>query len=90
MAAVHAALSSGDYLKALQGVLEWNRHVMGLRNSEPWVKLSDAGTIDVRYRSNELSMDILRDLNVAWKNSYFIDSLVGVHQQLKRELNHAG
>ena len=88
MAVVHAALSTGDFLQALQGVLDWNRYVMALRASEPWVKISDMGKIDVRYRSNELSIGILQDLEDAWKNSYFISSLVGVHLQLHREAVH--
>lgn len=88
MAMVHAALTTGNYLKALRGVLEWNRYVMALRASEPWVRISDTGKIDVRCRSSELSIGILQDLKQAWKNSYFISSLVGVHLQLNRELVH--
>lgn len=75
--ALDQALHDGDYETAIVTLLDWNRKVMARRNAAPWVELSN-GVLDVRYRGTESELPSGDDLALAWRNSYFLNSLKDV------------
>jgi hypothetical protein len=81
--ATHAALRTGEYERAIRSLIDWNARVMGARKAGPWVVLTPAGRIDVRYRGLEHLLPSQERLADFWINSYFVDSL-------KRLLNQLG
>ena len=83
MEQVHGALSDGDFEGALEGLLSWNESVMQLRGGAPWARIGDGRRIDVRYRGAEQLLLSENELPELWTNSYFVDALKNVTQQLK-------
>ena len=77
----HVALRSGDYPSAVRALVAWNGHVMGLRNGAPWMVLSK-DKLDVKYREEERRLPTADDLPTLWRNTYFLDSLRVVTDQL--------
>ncbi len=80
---VHAALHAGDFETALDGVLSWNEAIMQIRGGAPWARIGDGRRLDVRYRGTEQLLPAKDKLPYLWMNSYFIDALKDVTQQLK-------
>ena len=80
---VHAALHAGDFETAIDGLLSWNEVVMQIRGGAPWARIGDGRRLDVRYRGTEQLLPAKDELPDLWMNSYFIDALKDVTQQLK-------
>ena len=80
---VHAALHAGDFETAIDGLLSWNEVVMQIRGGAPWARIGDGRRLDVRYRGTEQLLPAKDELPDLWMNSYFIDALKNVTQQLK-------
>ena len=80
---VHAALYKGDFESAIAGLLSWNEVVTKMRGSAPWARIGDGRRLDVRYRGTERLLPDNDELPNLWMNSYFIDALKVVTQQLK-------
>ena len=80
---VHAALHAGDFETALDGLLSWNEAIMQIRGGAPWARIGDGRRLDVRYRGTEQLLPAKDKLPDLWMNSYFIDALKDVTQQLK-------
>ena len=80
---VHVALHDGDFETALEGLLSWNEAVMQLRGGAPWVRIGDGRRLDVRYRGGGQRLPDKDELLELWTNSYFIDALKNVTQQLR-------
>ena len=80
---VHAALHAGDFETAIDGLLSWNEVVMQIRGGAPWGRIGDGRRLDVRYRGTEQLLPAKDELPDLWMNSYFIDALKDVTQQLK-------
>ena len=81
---VHAALQAGDFETAIDGLLCWNEVVTQMRGSAPWARIGAGRRLDVRYRGSERLLPEKDELPYLWMNSYFIDALKKVTQQLKR------
>ena len=79
---VHAALHDGDFETALEELLSWNETVMQMRGGAPWVRIGDGRRLDVRYRGAEQLLPDKDELPELWTNSYFVDALKNVTQQL--------
>lgn len=84
MGQVHAALQAGDFETAIDGLLCWNEVVTQMRGSAPWARIGAGRRLDVRYRGSERLLPEKDELPYLWMNSYFIDALKKVTQQLKR------
>ena len=84
MGQVHAALQAGDFETAIDGLLCWNEVVTQMRGSAPWARIGAGRRLDVRYRGLERLLPEKDELPYLWMNSYFIDALKKVTQQLKR------
>ena len=84
MGQVHAALQAGDFETAIDGLLCWNEVVTQMRGSAPWAQIGAGRRLDVRYRGSERLLPEKDELPYLWMNSYFIDALKKVTQQLKR------
>ena len=80
---VHAALQAGDFETAIDELLSWNEVVMQIRGGAPWARIGDGRRLDVRYRGAEQLLPAKDKLPYLWMNSYFIDALKAVTQQLK-------
>ena len=80
---VHAAMHAGDFETAIGGLLAWNEVVMKIRGGAPWTRIGDGRRLDVRYRGTEQLMPAKGELPDLRMNSYFIDALKDVTQQLK-------
>ena len=80
---VHAALHSGDYEAAIEGLLAWNEQVMQTRGGAPWARIGDGRRLDVRYRGAEQPLPKEHELPELWMNSYFVDALKSVTRQLQ-------
>lgn len=83
MGQVHAALQEGDFETAIDGLLCWNEVVTQMRGSAPWAWIGSERRLDVRYRGSERLLPEKDELPYLWMNSYFIDALKKVTQQLK-------
>ena len=83
MEEVHAGLFKGDFESAIDGLVSWNEVVTRGRGSAPWVRIGDGQRLDVRYRGTEGRLPDKDELQDLWMNSYFIDALKSVTQQLK-------
>lgn len=83
MDAVHAGLFNGDFESVIDGLVSWNEVVTRARGSAPWVRIGDGRRLDVRYRGTERMLPDKDELQDLWMNSYFIDALKSVTQQLK-------
>ena len=81
--ATHAALRTGEYERARRSLIDWKARVMGARKAGPWVVLTPAGRIDVRYRGLEHLLPSQAGLADLWINSYFVDSLKRLLNQLR-------
>ena len=79
---VHAALHAGDFETAIDGLLSWNEVVMQIRGGAPWARIADGRRLDVRYRGVEQLLPERDELSELWMNSYFINALKDVTQQL--------
>ena len=79
---VHAALHAGDFETAIDGLLSWNEVVMQIRGGAPWARIGDGRRLDVRYRGAEQLLPDKDELSELWMNSYFINALKNVTQQL--------
>ncbi len=78
------ALRDGDYRDAIEDVISHNGYVMGTRDGvQPWIKIED-GKLDVRY-AGETEQELLEasTLQSAWRNTYYIDPLKTVLDQLR-------
>lgn len=84
MDAVHAALRSGDYEAAIEGLLAWNELVMQTRGGAPWARMGEGKRLDVKYRGAEQLLPKGHELPELWMNSYFVDALKSVTRQLQR------
>ena len=82
MSQVHAALYKGDFETAIHGLLSWNEVVTKIRGGAPWARIGDGGRLDVRYRGTERLLPDKDNLPALWTNSYFIDALKSMTQQL--------
>ncbi len=78
-----SALVAGQYDQVVRALLKWNELVMAARKAAPWIRLA-SGRLEVRYRGNERELPDRKQLKTLWRNSYFIDSLKAVTQQLRR------
>lgn len=78
---VDHALNGGDYEAAIVTLLAWNRDVMAGRHAAPWAELS-AGILDVRYRGTESELPTGDEVQWAWRNSYFLNSLKDVTAEI--------
>ena len=78
----HAALRAGDYVEAIHALLDWNREVLAMRGSAPWVTES-GGKLDVRYRGDGRLLAEADELPLLWRNTYFLDALKDVTRQLE-------
>ena len=76
-------MAAGDYEQAIYAVLDWNRRVMALRGSGPWVQRGPDGRLDVRYRGDEQLLPDRDELSSLWRNTYFLDSLRQITWQLE-------
>ena len=83
MEGCHAALHAGDYVEAVKALMKWNELVMQGRGAAPWARVGDQKRLDVRYRGSEQLLPDTDELRDLWDNSYFIDALKNVTQQLK-------
>ena len=81
---VHAALQSGDYEAAIEGLLAWNEQVMQTRGGAPWARVGEGRRLDVKYRGAEQLLPKEHELPELWMNSYFVDALKSVTRQLQR------
>ncbi len=77
------ALIEGNYLKVINGLLDWNRIVMSGRSSAPWVSKGDNGMLDVRFPYAEHQLPTKAELKKLWIYPYYIDSLRSVCWQLE-------
>ena len=80
---VHAALHAGDFETAIDGLLCWNEVVMQIRGGAPWARIGAKRRLDVKYRGAERLLPDKDELPDLWMNSYFIDALKNVTQQLE-------
>jgi hypothetical protein len=78
----HTGMAAGDYEEAIRAILEWNQQVMIRRHAGPWASLGGNGRIDVRIPAVEYPIPTAKELPMLWRNSYFIDSLKSISQQL--------
>ena len=80
---VHASLHAGDFETAIDGLLCWNEVVMQIRGGAPWARIGAKRRLDVKYRGAERLLPDKDELPDLWMNSYFIDALKNVTQQLE-------
>lgn len=80
--AVLRAFLEGHWAAAVRALLEWNAQVMHSRRGFPWIGLVE-GRLDVRYRPDTLPLPTRDELGDVWRNSYFLDSLRMITQQLE-------
>ena len=79
-----SALKSGDYRRAIELVLAHNEFVMRERGgAAPWIVVHN-GKLDVRYRdANVEELPTPQELGNAWRNSFYINPLKSVIDQLR-------
>lgn len=77
-------LKRGDFARALTLVLAHNEFVMRERGgAAPWIVVQN-GKLDVRYRDSHLdALPAPQELSQAWRNSFYIDPLKAVIDQLR-------
>ncbi len=78
---VDQAFYDGDYEAVIRTLLDWNQEVMARRNAAPWVQLAN-GMLDVRYRGTESELPSGDELTSVWRNSYFLNALKDVTNQI--------
>lgn len=78
----YRALQAGDYKEVLLALLTWNNLVMQQRKGSSWVRVNEAGLIDVHYRGADQSLPTRKELPHLWRNTYFIDSLTTLGRQV--------
>jgi hypothetical protein len=76
------AMSSADYSKSIQLLLEQNTDVMRERGGSPWILLKEENILDVHYRENTTGLVNPSEIPDLWMNSYFLNSLKRIGYQI--------
>lgn len=82
---IHIAkcLAGGNYVAALEAMIQQNATVMRLRGSDAWVGLRE-GRLEIRFQE-EQAVEALegRDPSEIWLHSFFIDALAAIARELR-------
>lgn len=75
------ALATGDYLAALEAVIDQNRAVTKERGGNAWIEV-DGGKVEVKYRQEPAKLPPAEDLPRLWVYPYFLTALKSVGAQV--------
>ena len=76
------ALAEGDYLHAINSVIDWNNRVMEARGASGWVG-KQRGKLVIKLREQSPNLPATDDNRFSWVNSYFLGSLKDITFQLE-------
>jgi hypothetical protein len=81
--AVARALNAGDFGSAARQLLEQNADIMSYRHgAPPWVRL-ERGRLKVTFLEETTPLWDAKDLQLGWRNTYFLNSLKRVAQTVR-------